>query len=202
MNKSLVSDCIRLLIITLVAGLCLGFVYNLTKDRIAQLQEESKQESYKTVFEDADSFEAVDFDEQEIANLCDENGLTGITMSEIMAAQDASGEQIGYVFNVTSSEGYGGDVQLAVGIQSDGTLNGYDTLSISETAGLGMNAKKDDFKNQYKGIQADQLEVVKDGTGASDDSKIDAISGATITSKAVTSAVNACLAYAAAEGGY
>lgn len=200
MNKSLISDCIRLLIITLIAGLALGFVYNLTKEPIAQQNEKAKQESYKVVFSDAASFEEAKFSEDTVKKLCDEHGITGVTMSEIMVAKDASGQDLGYVFNVTSSEGYGGDVQLAVGIQKDGTLNGYDTLSISETAGLGMNATKDDFKNQYKGIKAEQLEVVKDGSGASDDSKIDAISGATITSRAVTSAVNACLAYAA-EGG-
>ncbi|HIT59886.1 MAG TPA: RnfABCDGE type electron transport complex subunit G [Candidatus Fimousia stercorigallinarum] len=200
MNKSLISDCMKLLIITLVAGLALGFVYNLTKDPIAAQNELAKQESYKTVFPDAESFENVDFTEDEIQKLCEEHGITGITMTEIMTAKDASGSDLGYVFNVTTSEGYGGDIQLAVGVQSDGTLNGFDALSISETAGLGMNATQDDFRNQFAGVKADQLEVVKDGSGASDDAKIDAISGATITSSAITGAVNTCLAYTA-EGG-
>ena len=200
MNKSLISDCMKLLIITLVAGLALGSVYNLTKDPIAAQNELAKQESYKTVFPDAESFENVDFTEDEIQKLCEEHGITGITMTEIMTAKDASGSDLGYVFNVTTSEGYGGDIQLAVGVQSDGTLNGFDALSISETAGLGMNATQDDFRNQFAGVKADQLEVVKDGSGASDDAKIDAISGATITSSAITGAVNTCLAYTA-EGG-
>ena len=200
MNKSLISDCMKLLIITLVAGLALGFVYNLTKDPIAAQNELAKQESYKTVFPDAESFENVDFTEDEIQKLCEEHGITGITMTEIMTAKDASGSDLVYVFNVTTSEGYGGDIQLAVGVQSDGTLNGFDALSISETAGLGMNATQDDFRNQFAGVKADQLEVVKDGSGASDDAKIDAISGATITSSAITGAVNTCLAYTA-EGG-
>ena len=200
MNKSLISDCMKLLIITLVAGLALGFVYNLTKDPIAAQNELAKQESYKTVFPDAESFENVDFTEDEIQKLCEEHGITGITMTEIMTAKDASGSDLGYVFNVTTSEGYGGDIQLAVGVQSDGTLNGFDALSISETAGLGMNATQDDFRNQFAGVKADQLEVVKDGSGASDDAKIDAISGATITSSAITGAVNTGLAYTA-EGG-
>ena len=200
MNKSLISDCMKLLIITLVAGLALGFVFNLTKDPIAAQNELAKQESYKTVFPDAESFENVDFTEDEIQKLCEEHGITGITMTEIMTAKDASGSDLGYVFNVTTSEGYGGDIQLAVGVQSDGTLNGFDALSISETAGLGMNATQDDFRNQFAGVKADQLEVVKDGSGASDDAKIDAISGATITSSAITGAVNTCLAYTA-EGG-
>ena len=201
MNKSLVSDCIKLFIITIVAGLALGFVYNVTKEPIAKQEELAKQEAYQAVFADAAAFADVDYEDSDIQAVCDKNGLTGITMNEIMAAKDASGNQIGYVFNVTTSEGYGGDIQLAVGVQTDGTLNGYDTLSIGETAGLGMNATTDAFKNQYKGIKAKQLTVVKDGTGSQSDEKIDAISGATITSRAVTSAVNACLAYTAEEGG-
>lgn len=199
MNKSLVSDCIKLFIITIVAGLALGFVYNITKEPIAHQKELAKQESYQKVFSEAASFEAADYTDADIQALCKEKGITGVTMNEIMAAKDASGKEIGYVFNVTSSEGYGGDIQLAVGIKADGTLNGYDTLSISETAGLGMNATTDEFKAQYENIKAEQLEVVKDGTGDASDEKIDAISGATITSRAVTGAVNACLAYA--EGG-
>ena len=94
MNKSLVSDCIKLFIITVIAGLALGLVYNITKEPIAHQKELAKQESYKTVFEDANSFEEVEFDDAEIAELCNENGLTGITMNEIMAALDADGKQI------------------------------------------------------------------------------------------------------------
>ena len=194
MNKSLVSDCIKLFIITIVAGLALGFVYNVTKEPIAKQEELAKQEAYQAVFADAKSFAEVDYEDSDIQAVCDKNGLTGITMNEIMAAKDASGNQIGYVFNVTTSEGYGGDIQLAVGVQTDGTLNGYDTLSIGETAGLGMNATTDAFKNQYKGIKAKQLTVVKDGTGSQSDEKIDAISGATITTNAMTNGINAAIA--------
>ncbi|MCQ2492551.1 MAG: RnfABCDGE type electron transport complex subunit G [Lachnospiraceae bacterium] len=200
MDKSLVIDALKLLAITLVAGLALGFVYNITKEPIEQQKLLAKQAAYQVVFEDAASFENVDFTEDEIAQLTADKGIEGVTVSEIMAAKDSSGADLGFVFDVTSSKGYGGDVELAVGIKADGTVNGYDTLSISETAGLGMNATKDDFKNEYKGAQAEQLTVVKDGSGASDPSKIDAISGATITSRAVTSCVNTCLAYTL-EGG-
>ena len=87
------------------------------------------------------------------------------------------------------------DVSLSVGVRDDGTVNGYETLSISETAGLGMKAKEPEFKSNFKNKKADKFEVVKDGSGKNDDSKVDAISGATITSRAVTSAVNSCVAY-------
>ena len=194
MNKSLISDCMKLLIITLVAGLALGFVYNLTKDPIAAQNELAKQESYKTVFPDAESFENVDFTEDEIQKLCEEHGITGITMTEIMTAKDASGSDLGYVFNVTTSEGYGGDIQLTVGIRNDKTILGISFLSISETAGLGMNADTEEWKAQFRGIQADEIVYTK--TGKSAEGEIDAISSATVTTGAVTGAVNAALGLA------
>ena len=124
-------------------------------------------------------------------------------ISSAVIALDASGAPLGYIFNVTTGKGYGGDIQLTVGIQADGTVNGYSVLSIGETAGLGMKAKDDaDWASQYAGKKVEAFQVVKDGSGSADDSKIDAISGATITSKAVTGAMNSCLAYfQSLEGG-
>ena len=182
MNKSLVNDCIKLFIITLAAGLILGFVYNVTKDPIAKQEEKTKQEAYKAVFKDADRFEAVKLN------------LGQNTVSEIAKAVDKDGKGLGYVFSVTNPDGYGGDITLSVGVKNDGTVNGYETLTISETAGLGMKAKEDEFKSNFKDKKAKQFEVVKDGSGKNDDAKVDAISGATITSRAVTSGVNSCVA--------
>ena len=124
-------------------------------------------------------------------------------ISSAVEAVDASGEALGYIFNITTSKGYGGDIQLTVGIQSDGTVSGYSVLSISETAGLGMKAKDDpSWGKQFAGKKVESFSVVKDGSGSGDDAKIDAISGATITSKAVTGAMNSCLAYfQSLEGG-
>ena len=115
-------------------------------------------------------------------------GFEAQTVNEIMEAKDASGETLGYAINLTTSEGYGGDITFSMGVQADGTLNGISILTISETAGLGMNATKDEFKGQFKEKQADAFEVTK--TGASKENEINAISGATITSNAVTQGVN------------
>ena len=98
----------------------------------------------------------------------------------------------GYVITVTDKDGYGGDIQITVGIMSDGTVNGISFLSISETAGLGMRAKEPSFYNQFAGQQAEKFYVSKDG---GDGQPIDALSGATITSRAVTGAVNTALGY-------
>ena len=120
------------------------------------------------------------------------------TIDEVCTAGDA-----GYVITTTDKDGFGGNIQITVGIKKDGTINGVSILSISETAGLGMKAKDDpSWGKQFAGKKVESFSVVKDGSGSGDDAKIDAISGATITSKAVTGAMNSCLAYfQSLEGG-
>lgn len=191
MKKNMIlKDALILTVITLIAGGLLGLVYEVTKKPIANQQEKAKQEAYKVVFEDADSFEVcVEAEDADLAEALKEQGFEAQKINEIMEAKDASGETLGYAVNVTTSEGYGGDITFSMGVQLDGTLNGISILSISETAGLGMNATKDEFKNQFSDKNAEAFEVTK--AGASDENEINAISGATITSKAVTGGVNA-----------
>ena len=199
--NSLVKDALKLVIITVVAGLVLGAVYGITKKPIADQEAKAQMEAYKAVFPKASDFKDVDGFSEEAAskviasykNTVD--GHESDVISSAVEAVDASGKALGYIFNITTSKGYGGDIQLTVGIQSDGTVSGYSVLSISETAGLGMKAKDDpSWGKQFAGK--------KDGSGSGDDAKIDAISGATITSKAVTGAMNSCLAYfQSLEGG-
>ena len=197
--NSLVKDALKLVIITVVAGLVLGAVYGITKKPIADQEAKAQMEAYKAVFPKASDFKDVDGFSEEAAskviasykNTVD--GHESDVISSAVEAVDASGKALGYIFNITTSKGYGGDIQLTVGIQSDGTVSGYSVLSISETAGLGMKAKEDGFMSQFAGIPAQILEVTKSGKTA--DTEIEAISGATITSRAVTSAVNSCVAY-------
>ena len=189
MKNTIIKDSIILTFITLIAGGVLGLVYEITKDPIAKQQELAKQEAYKAVFEDADTFEVcVEAEDADLAAYLAGEGFEAQTVNEIMEAKDASGETLGYAINLTTSEGYGGDITFSMGVQADGTLNGISILTISETAGLGMNATKDEFKGQFKEKQADAFEVTK--TGASKENEINAISGATITSNAVTQGVN------------
>lgn len=192
MKNTIIKDAMILTLITLVAGGVLGLVYEITKEPIAKQQEMAKQEAYKSVFEDADSFEVcVEEGDGELAAYLAENGFEAQTINEVMEAKDASGETLGYAINLTTSEGYGGDITFSMGVREDGTLNGISILTISETAGLGMNATKDEFKNQFQNKQAESFEVTK--TGAAADNQINAISGATITSNAVTKGVNSGL---------
>lgn len=183
--KKIVKDAIILTVITLISGCLLGLVYEITKEPIAQAQYNTQQEAYKTVFEAAEAFE--DYEAFEVTD------VDGITIENAVVAKDASGNTLGYVVTVTSHEGYGGDITFSVGITNEGVVNGYSITSISETAGLGMNAKEEKFSSQFNGKSAESFEVVK-GT-ASSDNQIEAISGATITSRAVTGGVNAALSY-------
>ncbi len=193
MNK-LVKDALILTAITLIAGVCLGGVYEITKAPIAKAAEDATQAAYKEVFADAASFaEYADFDADVAKKTVEASGYTNNDITNCVVAQNDAGEAIGYVVTVTSHAGYGGDIVFSMGVTNDGTLNGYSITDISETAGLGMKAKEDAFMSQFKGIKSQMLEVTKSGKSA--DNEIEAISGATITSKAVTYGIDAGLSY-------
>ena len=198
MNK-IVKNTLILTLITVIAGVLLGAVYEVTKTPIAQSQETAKKEAWQAVFSDVklDDFKAEDVDQKAADKAVKDMGVNA-TIDEVCTAGD-----VGYVITTTDKDGFGGNIQITVGIKKDGTINGVSILSISETAGLGMKAKDDpNWGKQFAGKKADAFSVVKDGSGSGDDAKIDAISGATITSKAVTGAVNSCLAYfQSLEGG-
>ena len=198
MNK-IVKNTLILTAITVVSGLLLGVVYDITKDPIAQAQENTKQEAYRSVLSDASSFEAVDLDVDSAASLLSENGYTSDEITEVVEGTDDSGETVGYVISVQSSEAYDGTLELSVGIAADGTVKGVEMLSISETAGLGMKADEAEFKDQFKDKNVDKFTYTK--TGESGDDMIDAISGATITTNAVTNAVDSALVYYQSELG-
>ena len=199
MDKAVVKDALILAVITLCAGVLLGFVHEITLEPIAQANYNAQQAAYRTVFEDADSFlEDEDFDSESAtadtyANHGDQFDGLNISIDNVATAVDASENTLGYVVVVTDSDGYGGDITFSVGIANDGTVNGYSITSIGETAGLGMKATDEKFYSQFQGKNVDAFEVVK--TTSASDSEIEAISGATITSRAVTNGVNFAIRY-------
>lgn len=203
MKNKIIKDALALTLITLVAGVALGGVYEITKDPIAKQEAQAKAEAYEQVFTDAATFEEVEMDDtliQTIRDQLDQEGYKAQSIEEVMRAEDQSGETLGYAFTVVTSEGYGGDIQFSMGVQNDGTLNGISILSIGETAGLGMNADTPAFKDQFVGKQVEKLQYTKNG--ATQDDEINAISGATVTTNAMTNGVNAGLcAFRVMEGG-
>lgn len=199
MNKQMIKDSLILFIITLAAGLLLGGVYAITKMPIAAAQEEKKQTAYQTVFSDAADFmEMEEADLEAAVTVLSQGGYEKDVIQEVKLARDADGNSLGYVMTVVSKEAYGGELQIAMGIRMDGTVNGISFLSLSETMGLGMEAKNPAFYEQFSGKNVDRFAYTKSGAAAVHE--IDALSGATITSNAVTNAVNAGICYAESLG--
>lgn len=193
--RSMLKDAGIIVAITLIAGLVLGGVYQLTKEPIEEQKMLKKQKACQEVFAEADSFAELEgFDTGEAAQVLasSDTPFTSQDIDEVMIAQDSAGNTLGCVLTVTSHEGYGGDIQFTMGITNEGVLNGISLLSISETAGLGMRADEV-LKPQFAGKSAEKYEYTKTGTVA--DNQIDAISGATITTNAVVNGVNAGLYY-------
>ena len=107
-----------------------------------------------------------------------------------MFVAKASGSQMGYVAKVAPN-GYGGAIEMLVAFNQEGSVEGIKILSHSETPGFGANAEKPAFSDQFKGKVA-PLTVTK---VAPAETEIQAITGATITSTAITNAVNAAAEY-------
>lgn len=187
MNK-IVKNTLILTAITLIAGICLGLVYEVTKEPIAQAQENTKKEAWQQVFPEAD---LADFEQVEVDQAAADQAIADLGVNATVDEACVVGD-MGYVVTTTDKDGFGGSIQITVGITTDGTVNGVSILSISETAGLGMRATEPEFYEQYVGKQAERFVVSKDG---GDGEPIDALSGATITSRAVTGAVNTALGY-------
>lgn len=187
-KSAMIKDALILFAITVVAGLLLGVVYDVTKEPIAQQKEKAKQAACAEVFAEAKAFETItQMDGSAVSDTID-----GVDIDEVMRAVDGDGNTAGYVITVTDHEGYGGDIQFSMGVALDGTLNGISILSISETAGLGMKAG-DVLVPQFADKRVKSFTYTK--SGASNDSEIDAISGATITTNAVVNGVNAGLVF-------
>lgn len=177
--KEILFPTLALLIICLVTTALLGFTDNLTHDTIERVNEEIAQESREQVCPDAASFEKMELESD----------------AEVYKALDGSGNLIGYAIS-TASSGYGGDIKVMTGIDSQsGTviaINVYDNSN--ETPGLGANTSTEKFMSQYSGVDASQGFVVsKNASSAPDKYPVDAVTGATISSTAVTNAVNEAL---------
>ena len=211
--KGVLLAVLAISVITVLMGSILGVMHEVTKDPIASVEKDAKEEAYKEVFPDAGGIipmdeagtaeQAQEYLDQVNTTLHDIKGFKTAAVTEIaFACESPAGTKqnkvLGYVVLVTN-KGYGGDMQLAVGVSSKGEVKGISFLSINETAGLGMKANTDAFKDQFKGKTVDAFKFTK--TGSTAENEIDALSGATITTTAVTDAVNAAVACVNLLGG-
>ncbi len=188
--KKIAKDAFALFMITLVAGVLLAAVYAVTKEPIARAALEARAKAYRGIFAQAASFAEDDAVNEALKNADEalsKAGFAGCKVADALYATDANGEKIGYVLTVSGS-GYGGPIDLTLGIGTDGKLTGISILSHTETAGLGSKCTDESFYGQFAGKSATALSVVK---GRANETQIDSISGATVTSQGVTNAVNA-----------
>lgn len=195
-SKAFMKDAVILFAITLISGLCLGVVYDVTKAPIEQATIAANNKTYQEVLNTASEFsEIADSEEAAVKlNLSDAfMGFGGVAVESVLEGKDESGAVVGHVINSLSNDSYGGAVKISVGFDADGVITGVGIREISDTPGLGLKAKEADFRDQYIGKNVESLTVTK--MGASAENEIDAISGATVTSNAVTNAVNAALYY-------
>lgn len=176
----IIKNTFILFAITAVAGLLLSLVHSVTEAPIAAQAIIQRDNALNAVLPDAAFEELTVADAEKYPKIL-----------QIFTGTDSSGSVKGYAFMLTS-KGYGGAVTLVAGIDADGKISGIDVISHSETPGLGANADNDDFKNKFKTKPAEQLVVSKSNN---DGQNIEALSGATITSTAVVSAVNEAIEY-------
>ncbi len=173
-----------LFLITGIAAFILAGVNMLTEPVIAKNEEEKRQAAMEKVVPGTESFE--------VSNIkCADDGL----VKEIYTAI-AGGKTVGYAV-ITEPKGYGGAISMVVGIDTENKVIGIDITRQSETAGLGSKCTDDEFKNQFTG-KTGEICVVKNNAK---DNQIDAITSATITSKAVTEGVNAALSAVSGDKG-
>lgn len=164
-------------VIALCIAMLLSFINSITKDKIKAANELEIQKGLMEVMAEADHFVPMD-------GIDAANGQN-ITVSNMFLAMDKDENVIGYCATVLP-KGYGGEIETIVGVDMEGTVTGVKvTNNMSETAGLGAKATvKENYTYQFEGKKP-QFAVKKDG------GEIDAITSATITSRAVANGVNA-----------
>lgn len=182
--KEIIVPAVSLFLICVVVTALLALTNAVTAPKIDALAVETQGASKKQVLSSAASFSEEKQVEKDGVSYTYYDGLA------------SDGSVMGYVF-VTSAKGYGGDISVMVGVLGDGTVAGVNILSINETAGLGMNAKNQSFLDQFLG-KSGEIGVAKNNPS---DTEIQALTGATITSSAMATAVNTALSLYAEIGG-
>lgn len=166
--KKIIQLVLSLTIIAAVCAAVLATVNAVTKDQIATIKTRATQNAARLVM--PASVKSV---EQQ-----------GEGADAYFVGKDAKGQPIAFALKGISHEGYGGDIVLMVGFRADKkTVECYKTLAAAETPGLGMNLNTPEFSSQFGGKDGSSLSVKKDG------GEIEAITAATITSRAVCRAI-------------
>lgn len=177
-KDTLLNMFIALFVICVVSGGVLGLVYNATKDPIAAAEAAKKTEAIKNVL-------------PEFNELKETMVKSAMEDAEIpfYLAYDANNNFIGAAVETFTNKGFSGNISLMVGILANGTINNISVLQHAETPGLGSKMSEPSFKDQFnnKNTTSFNFNVKKDG------GDVDAITAATISSRAFCDAVNRAL---------
>lgn len=173
-ESSFINMVLTLFLVTAIAALALGAVYSVTKEPIALAKQKKLEAAIKAVLPDFDTIVTKKFPDN-----------SGDSLTFYFA--DKGAKQVGVAVETFTNKGFGGRIDLMVGFLNDGTISNTAVLSHKETPGLGdkMNKSKSNFSEQFNGKNpADfRLKVKKDG------GDVDAITAATISSRAFCDAV-------------
>lgn len=177
--------------ITLVVALALGAVNAVTVDKIAQINQQKILDSLELVMPGAEA-EQIDVAEGTTITTETKNATSIEILSAYKMTKD--GADAGYCVEVGPT-GFGGVVDTMVGIDAEGNITGVSVISAaSETPGLGARATEEAFQGQYAGMAGTEVAVTKDG------GTVEALTGATITSRCVSEGVVAAAMFAAQQG--
>ncbi len=165
MKKSISENLIPVLFLTIVvcvSAIALTITNSITKDRIEEKKDEEIQNKLKDLFPSMKNYEYDD--DTEIYTIY----------------QDI--DVLGYAF-VAKGSGYGGEIEILVGLRDTETIEGIKIISHSETPGLGDKITQDSFTEQFIGVDISKVKLKEDG------GEVDAITGATISSSSVVEIV-------------
>ncbi|MBN2135951.1 MAG: RnfABCDGE type electron transport complex subunit G [Acidobacteria bacterium] len=191
------KNIIVLTLITIIAGLALALTYNFTKPAIDEAERANILKSIKFVFQKDSEGNPVYVnapDAQKIEYKLNPDDPASRVI-EFYPGINANNEIVGYAIKNISGIGFGGDIGFMIGIDIDGKINDIYILSMAETPGLGTKIDEPGFKGQFPGksmATGATLEITKDNSQSGD---IVAITGATISSRAMTTCVNQAVKY-------
>jgi Na+-translocating ferredoxin:NAD+ oxidoreductase subunit G len=167
---------LTLLVVTAVASFTLASVYNLTKEPILQAREAARQAAIALVIPE--------FDELQMLRMMPSTGSDSLEFN----LGFKEGELVGIAVATYTAMGYSGRIRAMVGFDPEGTIIDVVHLEHAETPGLGdkIEKAKSDWSNQFRGFNPGEknLKVTADG------GDVDAITAATITSRAYSDAIN------------
>ena len=191
--KYIITLTVTLLVTCVIVAGLLGLVNGVTAGPIAEINWEKTQVAMSAVAADPDNTTFAETPLENTQAMIDAATAAGGTLGDIYEAQ-VNGESVGYAITVSAS-GSQGTIEMMVGVDTEGTVTGVSIVSHSETSGIGTKVmnNEDGVLDQFKGKSA------ADGT-LSVGTNVDAITGATVSTRGVTTGVNAALAAVAAMG--